>query len=197
MTVAVSRARGRGQGDPLRLDREHLGLCRRLRRALRSSRARSSFPKARSRSEARPGDGARGAGRRSARELRPGARASPLALGRRLGRGRQFDQPRPHRGQKTVAFEIAAALGGASRTSTRSRSETPATSPPPGRAAPGAPATRWRRDAADARVSGRRAAPIVRGEARRRSPRHSPPRSRSGIPRRGREPSRRATNRAA
>ena len=191
--------RGRRAGDRLRLDRQHVGLGRGVRRGRRASRSSSSCRRARSRSAS------------CSRRLMAGARVVAIdgnfdqALNIVRALAEQDDHPvtlvnsvNPFRleGQKTAAFEICDDLG-----------------PRPGH--PGDPGRQCRQhqrllggfprlrggrarrlDAADVGLPGRRRRAAGRRPPDRPTRRPSRPRSGSATPRRGPRRSRHVTSRA-
>ena len=126
--------RGRGQGRRLRVDRQHVGVRRRLRGAGRAGLRRAHPRRLYRARQTGPGPGPRrpcGTGEGELRP-RPGARAG--AGGKRACHGRQLHKPLPDRRSEDRALSRSSTCSATAPTSTACPSATPATSPPTGRA---------------------------------------------------------------
>ena len=129
-------ARGGRPLDRLRLDRQHVGLGRRLRRRRRAGGRRRPAGRQDRRRQAAPGAGRRGAGRRRRRQLRRRpARSSASSPSRTSTRSRSSTRSTRtgSRARRRPPSRSATTSAGR-RTSWRSRSATPATSAPTGSA---------------------------------------------------------------
>ena len=199
MTMAITKAVEDGrEGRRLRVDREHLGVGRGVRRARRAHLWRRDPAGSDRAGQARAGAHPRRAGGAGAGQLRRGARRRPRARPPRRGHGRELDQPVPDRGPED--------RGVRDRRRARRRARRALH---PGRqrrqhhrVLAGLPRVRSGSAARTARPrmlgwQAQGAAPLVPGRAGPASRRRSPPRSASGTRRAGTARSPHATSPAA
>ena len=137
MTVAVSRAKGAGAEAVICASTGNTAASAAAYAARAGLRGRGDRARGQDRDrQARPGADARRPGDRAARQLRRGAADRPRARRHAPGRARQLGQPLPDRGPEDGRVRGRRGARRGRPTRSRSRSATPATSPPGSAASP-------------------------------------------------------------